>query len=81
MPLECAVLNSKVGEKEIVIKELEKQLKELSERDTFKEDAYAKEKRKFEEQLVLKERELNRIEKEYKEEKTTLSQKVVFAER
>lgn len=40
-----------------------------------------KEKQKYEEQLVLKERELNRVESQYKEEKSALSQKVVFAER
>lgn len=39
-----------------------------------------KEKLRFEEQLTLKERELNRIENEFKEEKTTLAQKIVFAE-
>jgi len=75
------VLSSKVGEKEIVIKELQKTINELSEREKMKENAFEKDKKIFEDQLGLKERELNRIQKEFKEEKSNLVQKICFAEK
>jgi len=75
------VLNSKVGEKEIIIKELQKNLSELNEREKLRESDYEKEKKLFEDKLVLKERELNRVQKEYKEEKRDLAQRIAAAEK
>ena len=75
------MLNSKVGEKEIIIKELQKNLSELNEREKLRESDYEKEKKLFEDKLVLKERELNRVQKEYKEEKRDLAQRIAAAEK
>ncbi len=75
------MLSSKVGEKEIVIKELQKTINELNDREKMKENAFEKDKKSFEDQLGLKERELNRIQKEFKEEKSSLFQKICLVEK
>ena len=57
------MLNSKIGEKEIVIKELQKKLNKLTEQEALKEVA------------------LNRIQKEFREEKSQYSQKIASVEK
>ena len=78
--LEQSVLRTKAQEKDIVISELESQIKELKEREKYSESVLSKEKQKYEEQLQQKDREINRLQCEYKDERSTLTQKVEFAE-